>query len=79
MVSVGGALYYTAADSSGVRSSWPSDGTAAGTTIVAPFPAHRELEDQGHTHVAGDRKEETVPTPGGTKESRRPDITTIGP
>jgi ELWxxDGT repeat protein len=38
MVSVGGALYYLAADSSGVRSLWRSDGTAAGTTVVAPFP-----------------------------------------
>ena len=40
----------------------------------------RELEDEGYTHVAGgDKKEETVRTPGGNKESRRPDITMIGP
>lgn len=40
----------------------------------------KDLEDQGHTHVAGgSKKEETVDTPGGNKESRRPDITTIGP
>ena len=39
-----------------------------------------ELTDQGHTHEAGGgKKEETVDTPGGTKESRRPDITTTDP
>jgi len=39
-----------------------------------------ELVDQGHTHVAGgDKPEETVDTPGGNKESRRPDITTGDP
>jgi len=40
----------------------------------------QELKDQGHTHVAGgDKPEETVDTPGGNKESRRPDITTRDP
>ena len=29
--------------------------------------------------AGGDKKEETVDTPGGNKESRRPDITTIDP
>lgn len=51
-------------------------------------PAHQdkirdrigELEGQGHTHEAGgSKKEETVRTPGGHKESRRPDITTTDP
>ena len=40
----------------------------------------QELEDQGHTHEAGgDKPEETVDTPGGNKQSRRPDITTRDP
>ncbi len=40
----------------------------------------KELSDEGHTHIAGgDRTEETVRTPGGDRESRRPDITTVDP
>ena len=40
----------------------------------------QELKDQGHAHEAGgSEKEETVRTPGGNKESRRPDITTTDP
>jgi RHS repeat-associated protein len=40
----------------------------------------QELKGQGHTHEAGgSEKEETVRTPGGNKESRRPDITTTDP
>ncbi|MDB6014609.1 MAG: type secretion protein Rhs [Gammaproteobacteria bacterium] len=64
------------------------DGQAQSYKKVVPNEEHQdkikeqigELEDQGHTHVAGgDKKEKTVRTPGGNKESRRPDITTIGP
>jgi RHS repeat-associated protein len=41
----------------------------------------RELSDEGHTLEAGggEKPEETVRTPGGNKESRRPDITTTDP
>jgi RHS repeat-associated protein len=41
----------------------------------------RELTDDGHTIEAGggEKPEETVRTPGGNKESRRPDITTTDP
>ena len=40
----------------------------------------QELKDQGHTHThGGSKKEEVIPTPGGDKSSRRPDITTIDP
>jgi hypothetical protein len=39
-----------------------------------------ELEDQGHTDEAcGGKKEETVRTPGGDNESRRPDVNTTDP
>ncbi len=39
-----------------------------------------ELKGEGKKHVAGgDKPEETVQTPGGTKESRRPDITMENP
>ena len=38
----------------------------------------KELEARGHTHKhGGPETEEVVPTPGGAKGSRRPDITTI--
>jgi len=40
----------------------------------------QETKDQGHAHIAGgDKTEEAVNTPGGNKESRRPDITTRDP
>jgi RHS repeat-associated protein len=40
----------------------------------------KDLVADGHTHVAGgDKTEETVDTPGGHKETRRPDITTVRP
>jgi hypothetical protein len=36
----------------------------------------KQLEDEGMEHVAGgDKTEEVIPTPGGKKSSRRPDIT----
>ena len=40
----------------------------------------KQLEDEGHelTH-GGPKTEEVIPTPGGTKTSRRPDITTRAP
>ena len=40
----------------------------------------KELKDQGHTQThGGDKTEEVIQTPGGTKSSRRPDITTQDP
>jgi len=65
----------------------------AAKKIPNPFgsrggPAHanrigrriEELKNVGHKHIGGgDLPEESVPTPGGDKSSRRPDITTEAP
>jgi hypothetical protein len=70
-----------------------SSGPAAGRSPPNPHgsrggPAHKEavkqrikdLEADGHEHLAGGSKsEETIPIHGGSKSSRRPDITTRKP
>jgi hypothetical protein len=70
-----------------------SSGPAAGRSPPNPHgsrggPAHqeavkrriKELEAEGHEHLAGGSKlEEVIETRGGSKSSRRPDITTRAP